>query len=1138
MKKLGNRSGILIAKRYVRSVDLIRDLGDPDALQGYVVTPSVRDAAARILAGLRESSTQRAFRVTGPYGVGKSAFGLLLARLMRERLKRIGPSWKLLQEAGVEIPNDIPTYTPLVLVGRRTNLADCILDALKEAAKGGGVNPAPRAAKLSALLMRDRAKGKRDDGAILDLLSAYVRESKTGVLLLIDEMGRFLEYAALNRREIDPSFFQQLAERAGGAQGQGLAVVGFLHHRFSDYAAGLGQWVEAEWTRSAERYEDVLFHDSTEQTAFLLAHAIRHDPPVVAEIAMEARRAYKEAVTRGVFATEVAEMSKAALTLFPLHPAAVAAISNIAGRFGQNERSVFGFLQSLEPSGFQRFIHSSSRKAGDWYRIANLYDYVSAQGGLRFRSADRERRWELANNAITHGGSQDETDLVILKTVGLISVLEPVPGLRADADTVAWCCGVAKAAAGAALKRLAERNLLYKRPHRDDYSLWASTSVDLDGWLQHARSNVSPVKRLDSMLTNLPSRNALVAHRHYHQTGTLRAFAVIGWNGEGDFKPELPSDCDGAVVIVPFYPDEDGAAVRKRIASSSVAGDRLSLFCVRKVGANELATAHELAVWRWVEANCPGLRMDDLARREVQSRISTAEDALESALRPFVDPASSQEESWLHLGRTVRIQSRRELNRKLSEICDEVFAAGPILRNELINRSRLSSATAMARMKLLEAMVQSSQLPYLGLTGAPPERSIYLSIFHASRMHRGPDGGTWNFAPPDHDRKRWRPTWDAIEKCLRQKGTTTFEELGAELSKPPIGLRAGPALLVIAAFMLHHRREVALLERNTFQPEVTPAHFMRLAKTPSNFALRYLGTSRSALELLERLSSELIIWRDGPKPEPVIKNVVEAIYRWWNGLQGFARETTSVSRTAQAVRLALKKAQEPVDLVFRQLPEACGLPAIELKGRNPRQLDQFLEALNGALQEIADAPRHLYSKAEASILEAFDAPSLRGLRSLIKADYAPHRLKLTDYRLRAFVDRASEADIADNTWLDGVASLLTGKRLDGWQDDTVDTFSFEAKTVAGRLIRWLAHVRAQVASDVNLLTVHVVDTEGHEQTTVVRPGVLSPSSAALVKEIKALLSRVKDPASVIAHVMADRLASSESRANPKEKADG
>ena len=90
-------SHVAIRRRYVRSVDLARDVDDPDALDGYVVTPSVRDAAIRILAGLSATSRQRAFRVVGPYGAGKSAFGVFLAQLVRERCR--GSATALLSNA-------------------------------------------------------------------------------------------------------------------------------------------------------------------------------------------------------------------------------------------------------------------------------------------------------------------------------------------------------------------------------------------------------------------------------------------------------------------------------------------------------------------------------------------------------------------------------------------------------------------------------------------------------------------------------------------------------------------------------------------------------------------------------------------------------------------------------------------------------------------------------------------------------------------------------------------------------------------------------------------------------------------------------------------------------------------------------
>jgi hypothetical protein len=85
---------------------------------------------------------------------------------------------------------------------------------------------------------------------------------------------------------------------------------------------------------------------------------------------------------------------------YPLHPAAVATLSAAMRRFGQNERSVFGFLQSLEPAGLQRFAHETDYSADHWYSLADVFDHIGAASGSR-PYGDRARRWSLAMDALT-----------------------------------------------------------------------------------------------------------------------------------------------------------------------------------------------------------------------------------------------------------------------------------------------------------------------------------------------------------------------------------------------------------------------------------------------------------------------------------------------------------------------------------------------------------------------------------------------------------------------------------------------------------------------------------------------------------------------------------------------------------------
>ena len=141
-------SRIAIRRRYVRSVDLARDAGAPDALDGYVVTPSVREAAVRLVAGLSSDSRQRAFRVVGPYGAGKSAFGVFVAQFFRDRGD--GPASRLFAEAAGRSAS-AGAWTPVILTGRRVSFARELLRAVAGDGGGEGRHQRSRPRRRSAI---------------------------------------------------------------------------------------------------------------------------------------------------------------------------------------------------------------------------------------------------------------------------------------------------------------------------------------------------------------------------------------------------------------------------------------------------------------------------------------------------------------------------------------------------------------------------------------------------------------------------------------------------------------------------------------------------------------------------------------------------------------------------------------------------------------------------------------------------------------------------------------------------------------------------------------------------------------------------------------------------------------------------
>lgn len=1106
---------VSLSRRYVRSTDVTRDLADPHALDGYIITSSARSALQRLATGLSGTSTQRAFRVTGPYGSGKSSFALLLCRLaMGGKVAR-----DIAVSAGVPEAAELADHEIVLMGGRRTSFARDLLTTVRAHAEVLGLNGVASAA-AEALGGADPGVAARSAVDALEALSrATMSASGRRTLLLVDEMGRYVEHAAANPRTEDPSLFQQLAERAGGNGGAPLAVIGILHHRFAEYVAALGGLAEAEWTRSADRYEEIPFGDSLEQTIHLVAGALQTSKAHSQAVEARARDLYVRAFELGALSGDATDALRVAQGLYPLHPAALAALAVAARRVGQNERSIFGFLQTLEPSGFQRFVQATPYGPDNWYRLPQLFDYFAAQGSIRFGSADRERRWHLALDAIAQV-EPESVEADVVRSVALLAVLEPIQSLRATTTSLAWALGQEEAAVSDALEGLAAKGLVYRRPQAGDYSLWSRSSVDLDQWLEEARIRVPSTDRLDQAMATLPAPRPLVAHAHYQRSGTLRAFSVSLRAALDDTPISIPGTHDGVVAVLAAHPQDDMAEIHERALRLSADAGVRALVHIHRVVPGDLEWADRLRQWRWVAENCAELRVDDLARAEVTARIAQAEAALADTFAALAAPGGSD---WIQDGAVVEIAGRGALSRRISDTCDDEFRFAPILRNELINRSKLSTAVASARMRLLETMLENEGKPMLGLTGAPPERTIHLAMFAASGMHREVSPGEWRFVAPEpgHD-LRWRPIWDRLGEILKGGAPVTFDRIATLLAEAPWGLRAGPSLLLVTAYMLHHRSEIALMERNSFVPELTSAHFMRLAKNLGHFALRAIGGNNERTEVLERLSAGLALPTDIPRPAAEVKSVVEALYRWFSRLPENARISGKASPLAQRVRTALSKARDPLDTVFDQLPRAC--KCIGEDGRIDAAL--YVEQLSSALEELADIDPTQRRLAAASLASAFGQRDAAAVRTRIEVEFGTLRGELTDYPLRQFVDRALGGEQADDRWLDGIAGLIAGRRIENWDDGSLDTFSFKAREMAGRLSRWLFLKERAAKKRTQMVSLHMMTTSGEERAVVVEGRRVDPDQ---VDQVRRSLAGVDNPAGVLAELLAEMIDAKEAK---------
>ncbi|MEN9937887.1 MAG: hypothetical protein RLZZ387_4466, partial [Chloroflexota bacterium] len=275
-------AALAVAPRFTRAVNIKRDFRDLRyRLDGYQVTPLVRQLAGRIVAGLAPGSPERAFSVVGPFGSGKSAFGLFVAHFLQrgEASRRQLLGSLRVADSGSLLPLDAPSLLAVRVAGNNSSLRRAVLGGLAEALDDQRL----RTPELDAL--RDLLDVAGDDPAldparVADLVAEAARHLRDhghfqGVLVLVDELGQFLDYAARQDEERDLFVLQSLAEAAARSGGAPVLVVTILHQAFERYTLNAGAARRIEWAKVQGRFVDLPFQEPASQMVRMVALALR-----------------------------------------------------------------------------------------------------------------------------------------------------------------------------------------------------------------------------------------------------------------------------------------------------------------------------------------------------------------------------------------------------------------------------------------------------------------------------------------------------------------------------------------------------------------------------------------------------------------------------------------------------------------------------------------------------------------------------------------------------------------------------------------------------------------------------------------------------------------------------------------------
>src|SRR5690606_12738529 len=95
------------------------------------------------------------------------------------------------------------------------------------------------------------------------------------VLLVIDELGKNLEYFASSKGDGDPFLLQELAEMTQGEEAAPLVIITLQHLSFDEYVQTSSTARRREWSKIQGRFQDIPYVETPAQSGRLIASALQ-----------------------------------------------------------------------------------------------------------------------------------------------------------------------------------------------------------------------------------------------------------------------------------------------------------------------------------------------------------------------------------------------------------------------------------------------------------------------------------------------------------------------------------------------------------------------------------------------------------------------------------------------------------------------------------------------------------------------------------------------------------------------------------------------------------------------------------------------------------------------------------------------
>lgn len=973
---------------FLQSTNIVRDLGRDI---NYITTDNSRWVYRELVQGFAVGV--HSFNIVGSYGTGKSSFLWALEQHLNKKHEFF--------------PNEFPIFEHLdgfeffPLIGDYASLMEAFAERL-------GIN--------------DDAVTSKEILRKFDEYYARLKREGKGVLVVIDEFGKFLEYASQNNPEKELYFIQLFAEYVNDPS-KDILFITALHQNFNAYAVELSKHQQYEWDKVKGRLKEITFNEPVEQLLYLASERLQQldlNRPV------EQQEELYQVILQSKCIQHTSLINRDFVdSLLPFDLLSAMVLTRALQEYGQNERSLFSFIESNDYLSIRDFDRTKS----PYYTLASVYDYLlhDYYSYLTTRYNPHYNQWVDIREAIERAEGilteNVEGAIRMIKSIGLLNLFASGSGII-DFDFVKsyarYALHIEKPEE--IITALENNKIILYAGYARKYRVFKGTDVDISVEIQEAEvpSKVDVVSYLHEYFNLYP----LQAKEYFYRKGTPRFFLFKLTDSPWVDMQEIEGD--GIINLI--FSD---TLTEQELQEASKACREAVLFCYYK---NTKAIRELLTLILKIEVARGKFYNDKVAVKEFDDQIFHYKQELNSCVKDSLFRGDLNL-LWYYRGEKIVLQGHKALNRQLTLIAEDVYPDTPVFKNESVNKSRLSSQLSLARKVFLKMLVNNPGLPDLGIEKFPPEKSIYRSLLANTGIHRE-ESGHFRFSAPSEEsafQGLWKYCLGFIDytKSQRTKITVLIEQL----KRRPWGMKQGFIDIWVPVFLYLNRDQFALFDEYGYIAKIDAEILDLISKRPANFEIKGFDISGARLELFNCYRALRDLEETDKADSTTFIELIRPYLAIYRNLNAYAKKTNRISKKAKNLREAIAKSTEPEKTFFEDVPEALGYSIDELV-KHPEQVDPYLEELDGCIVEIQGSYDELMNRVENFVLDEIVGEKLEYREYSVKIRERYKNLK--EYLLQPKQKRfyiQIKLDLSDrNAWFEGFARVLMGQALNEMAD--------------------------------------------------------------------------------------------------------